>query len=435
MTELGITQEYLLLAVNDRGRFSPLNPQQPICFVAAALGELTEAGCIAFTGEKVGLSGPLPEELRCLKPLYDFIDRPRPVSLSMVLRDFAPDGPKLAELAEAVGESLEALRLAAPQRALAGRVFYLPAAGEAARRLERLLFRLCGEAGPAPKEAALAVLLLFYVSARYKHLSSMVTGSLDKDNGFLRFVVNDFASAYKKYGLEVNTPALVQNAVSVKLSGLLLIERFLNNAVSLFVTLGLFGTFLGLSLSVSSLTELIGYSNTDQWLSVLDSVGEGLMSALSGMGVAFYTSLVGVACSILLTLLRSVFSPQAQREKLETQVELWLDHSVAPTLPTEKAKDNADLIRQMIHALDAAAESMDKTLKRSTDELKLTLAASQKPLEDFNRTVDSFNEGVRDFSEFNYNLRGTVERMDVCIRDLVSVLRSSARGLERSERQ
>ena len=282
---------------------------------------------------------------------------------------------------------------------------------------------------------ALAVLLLFYVSARYKHLSSMVTGNLDKDIGFLRFVVNDCASAYKKYGLEVNTPALVQNAVSVKLSGLLLIERFLNNAVSLFVTLGLFGTFLGLSLSVSSLTELIGYSNTDQWLSVLDSVGEGLMSALSGMGVAFYTSLVGVACSILLTLLRSVFSPQAQREKLETQVELWLDHSVAPTLPTEKAKDNADLIRQMIHALDAAAESMDKTLKRSTDELKLTLAASQKPLEDFNRTVDSFNEGVRDFSEFNYNLRGTVERMDVCIRDLVSVLRSSARGLERSERQ
>ena len=281
----------------------------------------------------------------------------------------------------------------------------------------------------------LAVLLLFYVSARYNHLSSMVTGNLDKDNGFLRFVVNDLASAYKKYGLDVNTPALVQNAVSVKLSGLLLIERFLNNAVSLFVTLGLFGTFLGLSLSVSSLTELIGYSNTDQWLSVLDSVGEGLMSALSGMGVAFYTSLVGVACSILLTLLRSVFSPQAQREKLETQVELWLDHSVASTLPTEKAKDNADLIRQMIHALDAAAESMNKTLKRSTDELKLTLAASQKPLEDFNRTVDSFNEGVRDFSEFNYNLRGTVERMDVCIRDLVSVLRSSARGLERSERQ
>ena len=277
--------------------------------------------------------------------------------------------------------------------------------------------------------------LLFMTYGRYRRLSGMVSGELDRDNEFLRYTVNEFAAAYRQYGEGVNTPAIIANAIHAKMGALLLFERFLNNAVSLFVTLGLFGTFLGLSLSVSSLTELISYSNTSEWLSVLDSVGGGLMSALSGMGVAFYTSLVGVACSILLTLLRSVFSPQAQREKLETQVELWLDHNVAPTLPTEKAKDNADLIRQMIHALDAAAESMDQTLKRSTDELKLTLAASQKPLEDFNRTVDSFNEGVRDFSEFNYNLRGTVERMDVCIRDLVSVLRSSARGLERSERQ
>ena len=121
MTELGITQEYLLLAVNDRGRFSPLNPQQPICFVAAALGELAGAGAVAFTGEKVGLAGPLPEGLRCLKPLYDFIDRPRPVPLA--------------------------------------RVFYLPAAGQAAQRLERLHFRLCSEGSPTPGQAALAVLL------------------------------------------------------------------------------------------------------------------------------------------------------------------------------------------------------------------------------------------------------------------------------------
>ena len=64
MTELGITQEYLLLAVNDRGRFSPLNPQQPVCFVAAALGRLAGAGAVAFTGEKIGLAGPLPEGLR-----------------------------------------------------------------------------------------------------------------------------------------------------------------------------------------------------------------------------------------------------------------------------------------------------------------------------------------------------------------------------------
>ena len=281
----------------------------------------------------------------------------------------------------------------------------------------------------------LAVLLLFYTWGRYKGLAGMVKGGLDRDNGFLRFTVNDFADAYKKYGQNVNTPAIISNAVSTKLSGLLLCERFLANAVSLFVTLGLFGTFLGLSHSVSSLTELISYSNTSEWLSVLDSVGGGLMSALSGMGVAFYTSLVGVACSIVLTLLRSIFSPQAERETLEARLELWLDHTVAPTLPTERAKDESEMVQQMVHAMDSASQTMERALQNATGDLKTAIDSSRAPIVAFNKTVDSFNGGVRDFSEFNYNLRGTVERLDVTVRDLVSGLREVSRILEKGGRQ
>lgn len=281
----------------------------------------------------------------------------------------------------------------------------------------------------------LAVLLLFTTYFRYKHLASLVNGNLNKDNAFLRFVVNDFAEAYKKYGQEVNTPAIIANGVSTKLSGMLLFERFLNNAVSLFVTLGLFGTFLGLSLSVNSLTELISYSNTSEWLSVLDSVGGGLMSALSGMGVAFYTSLVGVACSIILTLLRSIFSPAAEREKLEARLELWLDHTVAPSLPTDAAKDDIDLMKHLIKTMENTAKNMDLTLKAATNELRIAIDSSRQPIAAFNKTVEGFNTGVRDFSEFNYNLRGTVERMDVSVRDLVQGLREVSRSLERRERE
>ena len=281
----------------------------------------------------------------------------------------------------------------------------------------------------------LAVLLLFYTWGRYKGLAGMVKGGLDRDNGFLRFTVNDFADAYKKYGQDVNTPAIISNAVSTKLSGLLLCERFLANAVSLFVTLGLFGTVLGLSHSVSSLTELISYSNTSEWLSVLDSVGGGLMSALSGMGVAFYTSLVGVACSIVLTLLRSIFSPQAERETFEARLELWLDHTVAPTLPTERAKDESEMVQQMVHAMDSASQTMERALQNATGDLKTAIDSSRAPIVAFNKTVDSFNGGVRDFSEFNYNLRGTVERLDVTVRDLVSGLREVSRILEKGGKQ
>ena len=282
---------------------------------------------------------------------------------------------------------------------------------------------------------AVSVILLFTVCARYRRLIGLVSDNQTSGNEFLRAVTNEYAAAYKRYGVDVNTPAIISNAVAVKLSGALFCERFLNNAVSLFVTLGLFGTFLGLSHSVASLTELISYSNTSEWLSVLDSVGGGLMSALSGMGVAFYTSLVGVACSILLTLLRSVFNPETLRQRMETQIELWLDHAVSPTLSTAAAKDDAALVHQMIDAMNAATNSMDRTLQSASDELGKTMDTGRTYLGAFNKTVGSFNDGVRDFSEFNYSLQGTVERMDVAIRDLVTALRALNRGIEKGGKQ
>lgn len=273
----------------------------------------------------------------------------------------------------------------------------------------------------------ISLFVLFGVYARYKHISYQISGTLDQDNRFLRYAVNQFADSYKRYGKETNTPAIIEEAVGTKLGGALLCERFLNNAASLFVTLGLFGTFLGLSLSVGSLTELISDGSADEWLTILNSVGGGLLSALSGMGVAFYTSLVGVGCSIILTILRAIFSPAAARELMESRMEIWLDQSVAPTLPTRAAQNDVDALNLMIDGLNNASEAMQNSLSEATSSLKASLVG-------FNKTVSGFNEGVRDFSEFHYALQGTVERLDVAIRDFGSAVRGVTNRVERSDR-
>ena len=277
----------------------------------------------------------------------------------------------------------------------------------------------------------LAVILLFYVCARYKRFSRLIRDDARNSSEFLHRVIADYAAAYKYHGVEVNTPAIISDSIASRLSGLLFCERFLNNAVSLFVTLGLFGTFLGLSLSVTSLTELLG-SDTSEWLSVLNSVGGGLMSALSGMGVAFYTSLVGVACSILLTILRAIFNPETARQRLEVQMELWLDHTVAPELKTVVAKDDSQLVNMVIDAMNDTVDSVDKALAGAAANMGKTMEQSRVYLGAFNQTVGKFNDGVRDFNEFNYNLRGTVERMDISLRDAVSGMKEVSRKLERS---
>lgn len=271
---------------------------------------------------------------------------------------------------------------------------------------------------------AAAVILLFSVCAAYRRELRLASNGDSSRSRLLQTALDGFIPAYKEFGQETNTPAIITGAINSKMGFALFCERFLANAVSLFVTLGLFGTFLGLSMSVASLTELISGSNTSDWLSVLDSVGDGLMSALSGMGVAFYTSLVGVACSILLTVLRAIFSPEKLRSSLETEMELWLDHRTAPTLQTDRAKDDAEIVNRMIYGMNTAASSMEKTLKDATASMQKTLENSCVVLKAFNSTVDKFNQGTRDFSEFDYNLRGTVERMDVAVRDLGTHIRT-----------
>ena len=290
---------------------------------------------------------------------------------------------------------------------------------------------------------ALAVVLLFHIAARYRLLAAKAKGDGgDEDGrGWRALLLDEYAAAYKKYGAEVNTPAIIDDVMGRKLRGLLLCERFLNNAVSLFVTLGLFGTFLGLSLAVVSLTELIGYSNTSEWLSVLDSVGGGLLSALSGMGVAFYTSLVGAGCSILLTILRTIFSPQSAREQFETRLELWLDDEVAPTLATVVGKDEVSLVRAMIDAMGATAAEIRKSLQdaaanystataASAASFRESLAVCDEEIAKFNAAIATFKEGVHDFSEVDYNLRGSVERMDLAVRDLSGAMREINRRME-----
>ena len=286
----------------------------------------------------------------------------------------------------------------------------------------------------------LAVILLFYVRVRYSFLEGKARGNDLEARGFRSALLKAYTAAYKQYGQDVNTPAIISDVVGSRLSGLLLCERFLNNAVSLFVTLGLFGTFLGLSMSVSSLTELIGLSNTSEWLSVMDSVGGGLMSALSGMGVAFYTSLFGAGCSILLTILRTILSPQAARERLETRLELWLDTEIAPTLSTEASKDDADLVNRLIDALNSSVSEIRTSLRTAAESYTInTQAASnvyakaiseqKEHLKHFDGALEKFNYGVHDFSEVDYNLRGSVERMDLAVRDLATALREINRRM------
>ena len=66
----------------------------------------------------------------------------------------------------------------------------------------------------------LAVALLVTVCGRYRRLSGASRAA--DDSGFHTALLKAYSAAYAKYGQDVNTPAIISETVSSRLSGLLL---------------------------------------------------------------------------------------------------------------------------------------------------------------------------------------------------------------------
>ena len=112
MKDLSITQEYLICAVNSKGKISGFGSEKLICLIASGLLELQLEGCIKIDKKKVTVTNNLPEERLYLKPLYDFVNQQKPVKLEKVLEAYNYSFKDRGyELVNSIGASLKDLDL------------------------------------------------------------------------------------------------------------------------------------------------------------------------------------------------------------------------------------------------------------------------------------------------------------------------------------
>jgi Na+-transporting methylmalonyl-CoA/oxaloacetate decarboxylase gamma subunit len=153
-------------------------------------------------------------------------------------------------------------------------------------------------------------------------LDDLLNWHRKKEGTFHSDILNKIIEDYKNTAAgsysEVNTQAIIEKNFNLRLRGLALGEHFIYNTNTLLITLGLFGTFVGLTSAVSKIAGIFIDMDIAQ---LLESTGiEGLLrnliSSLEGMSVAFTTSLVGVGCSIIFTILLTVANAKEARENL-----------------------------------------------------------------------------------------------------------------------
>jgi hypothetical protein len=273
----------------------------------------------------------------------------------------------------------------------------------------------------------LAVGLTFFVRARYaaidRELQRHGEEMPDLASAVLSHILRDVEGAARRRG-EVNTQAIIENRFQSELAPLMLAERFIKSATGLMIIMGLVGTFYGLTLSIGKLGALLS-EDPSVTTDIVASVTMGLTQALSGMSVAFSTSLFGIAGAILMTLLGVFANVPERRLALMLRIEDYVDNVLLVRLRGVErelgAADSEDtrstLLERAAASFGQAVTQLDGTVTR------------------FETALQGFSTSTRDFRELNMHLKDNIQRMSLSFADLSDTLKQEVEVLRTRERR
>lgn len=152
--------------------------------------------------------------------------------------------------------------------------------------------------------------------------------------------------------------------------------KMVQMTISVFILLGVLGTFIGLTISLGNL-QMSG-----------EQLVENISGVLSGIDVAFYTSIVGMSFSLIMTILVRVFNTEYLLTdlmlKLESHLEGHEQHGM------NRMIDVSEKIHQAIIYLQETNEQSLQGIVQSFDGFKDYTAGLQQSAKD----LATFNDGL-----------------------------------------
>lgn len=107
MSERSVAQEYYVLAVNEKGAFPALSREESKAgLIAAGVAELLLNGVIVLQKKKIIAAAKLPENMRYLASLYEFLENKVRTTENLMNVYLTSTGERLRRLAEEIGEEL-----------------------------------------------------------------------------------------------------------------------------------------------------------------------------------------------------------------------------------------------------------------------------------------------------------------------------------------
>ncbi|WP_126147513.1 hypothetical protein [Synechococcus elongatus] len=141
----------------------------------------------------------------------------------------------------------------------------------------------------------------------------------------------------------------------------------LRSTPNLLIAVGLLGTFAGITQNLQNLGDILPQVDG---IADSNSVIANLRRPLSAMAIAFYSSLFGLGCSLVLTLATYLRSPVVERQRLLAALEAFIDTIYSPVFAGETRMDKAvdRLTEQFENFLYNFSTAVRDTLKEAFDE-------------------------------------------------------------------
>jgi len=187
--------------------------------------------------------------------------------------------------------------------------------------------------------------------------------------------------------------------------------------VNLLIFLGLLGTFYGLATTVPALVETIrslAPQEGETGFEVFTRLMSGLEGQLSGMGVAFASSLLGLAGSLVVGLLE-LFAGQAQN-RFYRELEEWLSAITSFNVTVDEGNSSTDntILLGIFERLGDQIELMERFLNKDQS----TMAPTER---EFAILQDKF---VKVMDENKSNLENLIDNFTKSQKQLFDFLKS-----------
>ncbi|WP_408956390.1 MotA/TolQ/ExbB proton channel family protein [Natroniella sp. ANB-PHB2] len=198
-------------------------------------------------------------------------------------------------------------------------------------------------------------------------------------------------SYFADYRVELGKRTNLEKETSLLALPIISSLAFVQKSISFFILVGVLGTFIGLYYSLSQLptTDI----NLEQFGAVM-----------SGMQIAFNTSIIGMLYSLIVNFVTKIFNA----EELLTKIMLKLENNLDNKVYTANVERNL-----FTESIDQLQEALTTTYTNSINQLRGVLEDIYKSMNSFENFSAEFEQGREHMNQFNYRLNKSIEKFDI----------------------